>query len=121
MLSLQSKLQQMGEAFARVTENCSHYWRPVKKPPHLIWAETGESGAFHSGNHKTEQAIAGTCDLYTRREFDPLADDVQDTLDALGVAWRLDSVDYEDETNLIHFSWSWEVANVGEVSSWIGD
>lgn len=114
MLSLQSKLNQIGTALAALTENAFHYWRPVKKVPCIMWAETGETGSFHSGNRKSEQVIAGTCDYYTKKEFDPLIDAVQDTLEGLGFAWRLDAVDYEDETNLIHYSWTWEVANVGK-------
>ncbi len=110
MMSLQNKLQQMGVAFATVTEKCYHYWRPVKDVPCLIWAESGESTSFHSNNRKAEQNIAGTVDLFTKTEFDPLADAVQDVLDSLGVAWRLESVQYEDETSLIHMEWSWEVA-----------
>lgn len=121
MLSLQSKLQQIGTAFSGVLENCFHYWRPVKKVPCLVWAETGEGGSFHSGNSKSEQVISGTCDLFTKREFDPLVDSMQDTLEKAGLAWRLDTVDYEDETNLIHYSWTWEVAAVGEISDWDGD
>lgn len=109
MMSLQSKLQQMGVAFAGVTQNCYHYWRPVKTVPCLIWAENGEEDSFHSDNHKSEQRIAGTVDLFTKTEFDPLADAVQDTLESLGVTWALESVQYEEETNLIHMEWTWGV------------
>ena len=61
------------------------------------------------------QNIVGTVDLFTKTEFDPLADDVQNVLDELGVTWSLESVQYEDETNLIHMEWSWGVTFGGEV------
>jgi hypothetical protein len=115
MTSLQSKLRQIGEAFAGITPRTYHYWRPVKEVPCLIWSETGEASAMHAGNRKVEQAIAGTVDVYTKTEFDPLLDTVQDTLDSLGLAWVLDASAYEDDTGLIHYTWSWEVANNGEV------
>lgn len=114
-LSLQAKLQQIGTAFATVTTNCWHYWRPVKTTPCLIWAETGEDDSFHSDNRKSEQRIVGTVDLFTKTEFDPLADSVQDTLESLGMTWSLNSVQYEEETNLIHMEWVWGVINDGEV------
>lgn len=116
MMSLQNKLRQMGEAFAAVTPKCFHYWRPVKEVPCLIWAESGEENSFHSNNHKSEQNIVGTVDLFTKTEFDSLADDVQNTLEEMGVTWMLESVQYEEETNLIHMEWSWGVSFGGNDS-----
>lgn len=117
MIALQNKLRQMGEAFAAVTENACHYFRPVTAFPALIWAEDGEADSFNADNHKACQNITGTVDLFTKTEFDPLLDDVQAALEGLGVAWRLESVQYEDETNAIHYEWSWEVATDGENAS----
>lgn len=114
MIALQLKLRQMGEAFAGVTTNAYHYFRPVTAFPALIWAESGEADSFHSDNQKSCQTIQGTVDLFTKTEFDPLLDDVQAALEGLGVAWYLSSVQYEDETNAIHYEWTWEVANRGE-------
>lgn len=117
MIALQNKLRQMGEAFAAVTPNSCHYFRPVTAFPALIWAEDGEADSFNADNHKACQNITGTVDLFTKTEFDPLLDDVQAALEGLGVAWRLESVQYEDETNAIHYEWTWEVATDGENAS----
>lgn len=114
MIALQLKLRQMGEAFATVTKNAYHYFRPVTSFPALIWAESGEAESFHADNRKSCQTIQGTVDLFTKTEFDPLLDDVQTALEGLGVAWYLSSVQYEDETNAIHYEWTWEVASRGE-------
>ena len=121
MLSLQSKLYQIGAKLATVTTNCWHYWRPVTAVPCLMWAESGEEDSFNSDNHKTEQNISGTCDFYTKTEFDPLIDEIQEALDEMGLAWSLNSVQYEDETKMIHYEWRWEVAVVGEGPSGAGD
>lgn len=117
MIALQLKLRQMGEAFATVTKNAYHYFRPVTSFPALIWAEDGENDSFHSNDSKSCQNITGTTDLFTKTEFDPLVDDVQATLERLGVAWYLSSVQYEEDTNTIHYEWAWEVASIGEVES----
>lgn len=114
MISLQNKLRQMGVAFGELTDNVRHYFRPIKKLPAIIWAEDGEAVSFNSNNKKSCQNISGSIDLFTKTEFDPLADAVQNTLEDLGVAWRLESVQYEDETQTIHMEWTWEVANIGE-------
>lgn len=105
---LQEKLKQIGEAFADITPNCSHYYRTDKFPA-VVWAESGEDESFNSDNQKSEQRIIGTVDLFTKTEFDPLCDAVQTTLADLGVTWRLNSVQYEDETNVIHYEWEWGV------------
>ena len=78
------------------------------EPPFCVWAEDGENG-FNAGNRKAEQAITGTVDYYTLREYDPAVDDIQTALNALRIPWRLNSVQYEDATNLIHWEWTWEV------------
>ena len=114
-MRLQEYLKQMGSAFATVTTKCYHYWRTNKQPPYIVWAETGEDESFNADNQKHEQRIIGVVDLWTKQEYDPLIDDVQDVLRDLGVTWSLASVLYEDETNLIHYQWNWGVTFVGEV------
>lgn len=109
MMSLQAKLRQIGEALAQVTEKCYHYWRPVTDAPCLIWAESGEENSFHANDHKQEQRLIGSVDYFTQTEFDPTCDAVQAALDGLGLTWALESVQYEDETNLIHYEWRWGV------------
>lgn len=113
---LQKKLEQLGAAFSDITDNCYHYFRPVKKAPCIIWAESGEDGSFNSDNRKSEQRIIGSVHLFTKTEYDPLADDIQATLQKLGVTWRLESVQYEDETTFIHMEWTWGVIFDGEIS-----
>lgn len=108
-MTLQNKLRQIGTSLATLTTKTYHYYRPVKDIPCLIWAETGEEFSFNSDNHKTEQRIVGTVDCFTKTEFDSLLDSVQTMLDSLGLTWSLDAVQYEEETNLIHYTWSWGV------------
>lgn len=107
-MMFQSKLQPLGEALAAIVPNTKHYWRPNMEPPFCVWAEDGENG-FSAGNKKAEQAITGTIDYYTKQEYDTAADEIQAALNALGIPWRLNSVQFEDETGLIHYEWIWEV------------
>lgn len=116
-MTLQNKLSQIGTSFATLTRYCYHYYRPVKHTPWLVWAETGENNSFHSDNSKTEQRIIGTVDVFTKTEFDPLLDSVQEMFETLGLTWSLDTVQYEDETHMIHYTWSWGVAHNGKTES----
>ncbi len=86
-----------------------HYEKPAAvKAPYIIWHENGEGDSFCANNHKENQVITGAVDLYTKTEFDPLVDSIQAALDNV-CAWTLDTVMYEDETKLIHYSWDFEV------------
>jgi len=112
-MTLQQKLRTFGELLADSVDNLHHYHRPNMTAPFCVWAEDGESESFHANNSKKEQAIVGTIDYYTKTEYDTVVDTIQATLenaDDLTVAWRLNTVDYEQETNLIHWSWEWVIA-----------
>ena len=88
-----------------------HYWHPRLEAPFCIWAEDGEGDSLHSNNIKSEQVISGTIDYFTKIEYDTNVDLIQETLNnAECLAWQLNSVQYEEETNLIHYEWSFEVA-----------
>ncbi len=88
-----------------------HYWRPRLQAPYCIWQEETEGESLHTDNKKTEQVISGSIDYFTKTDLDLMVDEIQNALNnAEMVAWSLESVDYEDETDLIHYVWSFEVA-----------
>ena len=49
-------------------------------------------------------------DCFTQKEYDPVLDEIQDALNEAEIGWRLSSVQYEDETNLIHSEWEFNIA-----------
>ena len=61
-----------------------------------------------NGRH-VEKAMTGTTDLFSKIEFDPWREQFEAALDAAGIAWRLDSVDFEVDTGFWHWSWRWGV------------
>ena len=69
-----------------------------------------EDGAndLESDDRHTEKALTGTVDLYTEADADPLFSSVPDALEGVGFSWFLNSVQYEEETNLTHYEWVWE-------------
>lgn len=87
-----------------------HYWRPKLEPPFCIWQEDGEGNSLNTNNHKTTQVITGAIDYYTLNEYDDNVEKIQEALNNLEhCGWRLNGVDYEDETNLIHYTWSFQI------------
>lgn len=114
MTSLQAKLQQIGSALYGALGNIvHHYYRPDGEAQSVVWQEQGEYNSFHADNTKGEQAIRGTVDYYTKTEFDSNADVIQTVLMSLGAAWALESVQYEEDTKLIHYEWSWIICTDG--------
>lgn len=110
MMSLQNKLQKVGEALADVVENTYHYWRQKMSAPFLVWAEDGEDASFNASNKKGEQQIHGTADYFTKEEYDANVDAIQQCFEDMeDLGWRLNSVQYEEDTNLIHYEWEWWV------------
>lgn len=100
-------LRSIGEMYAAVCPAVYHYWRPHLEAPFIVWAEDGETG-FNAGDKKAEQGLTGTTDYFTKNEFDGMVESIQAAQDALpGFVWSLSSVQYEEDTNLIHVEWTW--------------
>ena len=108
-MTLQAKLKLIRDTLVGLNLNVYHYYNAKPKLPYVVWAEDSEADSFYAGNHKAEQVIHGTIDYYTKTEFDSNADTIQGALNALPIGWRLSSVQYEEETNLIHYEWEFEI------------
>ena len=88
---------------------CYHYQKPVSvKAPYCVWQELGETN-FHSDNQKSERALEGVVDFYSKTESDPKLDEIEGALVKMGAAWSLTSVMYESESSLIHHTWNFSV------------
>ena len=106
-----SKIEKIQNALVSVEDlKVYHYWRPRLKAPFCVWQEDGEGDSLHTDNHKSEQVISGTIDYFTLKEYDDTVDKIQYALNNLECCgWRLNSVQYEEETNLIHYEWTFEI------------
>lgn len=102
-------LQPLQEALAALTDSAYHYTAaPNSKPPYIVWAEDGDNDLM-AGNVHAERCYTGTVDLYTKTDKDPLFSAIPEALEGIGAAWYLNSVQYEEDTGLIHYEWVWEV------------
>lgn len=109
MQSVNDKLIKIRDALAHLN-NVHHYLRPAKgKPPIIVWQEDGSDSDMWGDNRMGEQQLHGTIDLYTETEYDPLVDQIQEALNGIMIGWGLLTVQYEDETNLIHYEWEWRI------------
>ena len=95
-----------------LSDRVFRYFAPEgTQPPYLVWAEDGAAASVFADGRRACKSHAGTIDLFTLQEDEPLFDQVEAALDELEpVAWRLNSVQYEQDTGLIHYEWRWEYA-----------
>lgn len=104
------KIYKIRDALSTVSENVEHYEASNKSDKYIVWAEDMESDSLNTDNKKSIQVIQGTIDYFTKTEGDETVDKIQNALDNAKIPYSLSSVQYEDETNYIHYEWVWEVS-----------
>lgn len=111
MLSMQNRLKALYEELVKLTPPVYHYFHiPDQTGSYIVWAEDTESESLNVDNVKEEQIIHGTIDYFTQTEFDTVVDSIQTTLNSVeDCGWRLNSVQYEEETNYIHYEWEFNI------------
>ena len=104
-MTLQNRLKAVGTALATEMGNkVYHYTKPANaKAPYAVWAEEG-GDTFHAGNRNAEVSVTGTIDIYSKDEFDDLFYAPPTALDGIATV-ELNSVQYEEETKLIHYEY----------------
>lgn len=120
MISMTQTLTEIYEALNAISGlKVFHYAKPEKtKAPYLVWTETGEGDSFYADMKKAELVLQGDCDYFTQTEFDENIDAINDALNGIAnLRWQILSVQYEDDTKLIHYQWQWEIANHGDRES----
>ena len=91
-----------------------HYFKANKKADkYIVWAEDSEGSSSYTDDRKENQSIQGTIDYFTKTEYDPIVQVIQDKLNSADISWRLNAILYEQDTGYIHHEWLWEVDNIG--------
>lgn len=109
-MSVQSKLLTLSTALVSIPGlSVGHYRNYMQTDDYCVWAEDTEANSVHGNNIKENQVIQGTIDLYTKTEFSPFVDAIQNAINIAEIAWRINSVQYENETGYIHYEWIFEV------------
>lgn len=108
-MSLNEKLKKLRDVLSELDIDVYHYDALNASSEYIVWYESGESDSLSADNRKEEQVLAGTIDLFTQKEYNQIVDDIQDRLNKNKISFRLNSVQYEDETKLIHYEWEFEI------------
>lgn len=110
MTTITSKLQAVARLFDSIEGlKVYHYWRSdiLKSTPFLVWTEKGERTEYEADDKKRLQYINLYFDYFTRDEFDPMIDIIQNVVNSSDVikVWTLSDAGYDPETNLVNYSW----------------
>ena len=103
-----NKIYRIRDALLTVSKDVDHFEAVKKKDKYIVWAEDGEGNSGHADNKKN-QVIQGTIDYFTKDDADLAVEEIQEALELYEISYKLNSVQYEDETEYIHYEWIWEV------------
>lgn len=102
-------LQTIKNLLLTVTDNVYHYYAWEQPDKYIVWAEDSEGNSLHADNKKQVQGIQGTIDYFTKDESDSNVDKIQKAMNDSEISWRLNSIQYEERTDYIHYEWVFEV------------
>jgi len=108
-------LQDLRDLLLTIGPPVFRYFATGQTGPYIVWAEDSEGDTVHADGRKVERAITGTIDYFTKTEDDPVVKQIETALDrADGLAWYLNSIQYEQDTGYIHYEWVFEIDNAAE-------
>ena len=105
----QNELKKFGEALGNILGASYHYTAPENRPPkYAVWQELLGID-LHANNRHAESGFLISVDYFTAEEYDPNIDAISALLDVYG-SWTIESVQFEQDTMLIHYEWRLEHA-----------
>ena len=103
------KLSDLKDLLLEIGVTVFHYHASPQSDKYIVWAEDGEASSNSADDQKIDQVMQGTIDYFTNEEFDPNVEAIQEKLNAAEISWRLNSIQYEEDTGYIHYEWVWEL------------
>lgn len=85
-------------------------WSKAPKGDYGVYTPDGANDLEADDRH-AEKAITGTVDYFTRSDGGTVKATVEAALETVeGLAWKLNSVQYERDTGYLHLEWAFEAA-----------
>lgn len=102
-------MNSLKEALKTLTTSLYLYTAPANKTlPYIVYGADGAND-LTAGNVHAETVTQGYIDLYTKNPSDTLISGIPAKLEAVGASYYLNSIQFEDETGLLHYEWIFEV------------
>lgn len=102
-------LLEIRDVLLTVTSKVYHFEAPAGETgKYIVWAEDGETD-LHADDKIEARVTEGTIDLFTPDEYDSMPQKISEALDRSGVSHKLNSIQKETDTGLIHYEWVFEI------------
>jgi hypothetical protein len=106
------RLDEVRDVFLSVLPEATfHNFAWSKPDQYIVWAEDGQADAVHADNQMQIQVTEGTVDLFTKTEYDPVVNQIQQAMNISDMSWYKNSTQHEEETGYIHHEWVWQVGD----------
>ena len=100
-------MSKIANALATTGFDFTHFaWSHAPSSDYGVWAE--EYGTeLKAGDIVVEQVMNGYVDYFTRDDSDAPRTTIQNAMTNAGIVWHLDTVQYEEDTGYIHYTWEY--------------
>lgn len=102
------KLHLIGAALKTVIPKVYHFDGAGKAAPYAVWSEDGTGSESWANNKMVGRTLTGTVDYFTKNTEDPALPLIEAAMEAAGILYHLESVQFEDDTGICHYEWTWE-------------
>lgn len=109
MSKLLDRLKDIGIPFAM------YRWESKPSAPYGLLSIEGGAGATTGDDTIIDQAVRGSIDLFAPDPSPAWPRQVQDAING-HCAWSLNSVQYEEDTRLIHYEWLFEAVGFDAIN-----
>lgn len=98
-------LNEFQTEMATIGSNVYHHFSPQGAGiPRIVWAEYYREDLIADNVH-AQTAWEISVNVYTKSETEAMIATLEAKLNAIECGWRLDSVQYEDDTGLLHYEY----------------
>lgn len=102
------KLADLKDALLKVTDKVFHFEAHEQSDQYIVWSEDGALPTY-ADNKSLTKIITGTIDYFTKKENDIQIWEIEQVLNDLKIAHKLNSIQHEKDTGFIHYEWTWEM------------
>ena len=102
-------MNELKDALSATGYKFAHFgWSKAPAGDYGVYAEDNEI-ALYANNAHAERVTEGTIDYFTRDDSGTPKTTIEAKLDAANIMYRLESIQFEDETGYIHYEWVFEI------------
>ena len=103
------KIKKVKKALVNIIPRSYHYEAPDKaKTPYAVWYEERQD-SLNADDKAAETTIDGVVHYFTKKEYDDIPDELFEAFTAADICIALNSIQYEEDTKIIHYEWTWEL------------